>query len=114
MNGPKPLQPGSQPEQVEELEREIQRLEAENERLKKKIEDLEGELRANKRQASLFSKGQPKANPKPPGRKPGQGNFRYRPAPAEAIGGEVVEATVPVGCPRCGGALAVEAEEWAT
>jgi hypothetical protein len=95
MNRSKPLEPGGQPEQVEELEREIQRLEAENERLRKKIEDLEGELRAGKRQAAPFCKGQPKANPKPPGRKPGQGNLRYRPAPAEAIG-DAIDAKHPI------------------
>jgi transposase len=114
MNGTKPSQPDGQPEQVEELQREINRLEAENEGLKKKIEGLEEELRASKRQAAPFSKGKRKANPKPPGRKAGQGNFRYRPAPAESIGGQIVEAAVPAGCPSCGGALAVEGEEWAT
>jgi hypothetical protein len=114
MNGPKPPQPDGQPEQVEELEREIERLQAENEGLKKKIEGLEEELRASKRQAAPFSKGRRKANPKRPGRKVGQGIFRHRPAPAEAIGGEIVEAAVPAGCPSCGGALAVEGEEWAT
>ena len=87
MNGSKPLQPDDQPEQAEELQREIQRLQAENERLKKKIKDLEEELRASKRQAAPFSKGQRKANPKRPGRKAGQGIFRNRPAPAELIGG---------------------------
>ena len=114
MNGSKPPQPDDQPEQVEEMQREINRLQAENEGLKKKIEGLEEELRASKRQAAPFSKGQRKANPKRPGRKAGQGNFRYRPAPAEAIGGEIVEAAVPAGCPSCGGPLAVETEEWAT
>ena len=114
MNGSEPLQPEGQPEQVEELQREIKRLQAENEGLKKKIEGLEEELRASKRQAAPFSKGQRKANPKRPGRKAGQGIFRHRPAPGEAIGGEIVEAAVPAGCPRCGGALAVEGEEWAT
>src|ERR1039457_7649057 len=114
MNESKPLQPGSQPGQVEELEREINRLQAENEGLKKKIEGLEEELRASKRQAAPFSKGQRKANPKRPGRKAGQGNFRYRPAPAEAIGGEIVEAAGPAGCPSCGGGFEGEAGEWGT
>ena len=114
MNGSKPPQPNDQPEQVEELQREIERLQAENEGLKKKIEGLEGELRASKRQAAPFSKGKRKANPKRPGRKAGQGIFRHRPAPAESIGGEIVEAVAPAGCPSCGGALAVEGEEWAT
>src|SRR5665811_688537 len=100
----KPLQPVGQPEQVEELEREIRRLQAENEGLKKKIKDMEEELRASKRQAAPFSKGQRKANPKRPGRKAGQGDFRHRTAPAEAIGGEIVEAKVPEeSCPNCGG-----------
>lgn len=114
MNESKPLQPGGQPEQVEELEREINRLQVENEGLKKKIKDLEEELRASKRQAAPFSKGQRKANPKRPGRKAGQGIFRNRPAPAASIGGEIVQAAAPEGCPRCGGVLEVVAEEWAT
>ena len=114
MNGSKPLQPDCRPEPVEELERENQRLRTEIERLKKKIKDLEEELRAGKRQAAPFSKGQRKANPKRPGRKAGQGIFRNRPAPAEASGGEIVEAAAPKGCPHCGGVLEVEGEEWAT
>src|ERR1035437_8556860 len=57
MNESKPLQPGGQPEQVEELEREIQRLQAENEGLKKKIKDLEEELRASKPQAAWTESG---------------------------------------------------------
>src|ERR1035437_7484400 len=110
MNESKPLPPGGQPEQVEELEREIQRLQAENERLKKKVKDLEEELWASKRQAAPFSKGQRKDKPKRkrPGRKGGQGVFRNRPAPAASIDGEIVEAAVPEeGCPHCGGELEV-------
>jgi hypothetical protein len=115
MNGSKPPQPDDQPEPVEELQREINRLQAENEGLRKKIEDLEEELRASKRQAAPFSKGQVKANPKRPGRKAGQGEFRHRPAPEESLGGEIVQAAVPEdGCPHCGGVLEVEGEEWAT
>jgi transposase len=114
MNGSKPPQPDDQPEQVEELQREIQRLQAENEGLKKKIEGLEEELRAAKRQAAPFSKGQRKANPKRPGRRAGVGIFRNRPAPAELIGGAIVKAAVPAVCPHCGGVLDVETEEWAT
>lgn len=114
MNGSKPPQPDDQPEHVEELQREINRLQTENEGLKKKIEGLEEELRASKRQAAPFSKGQRKANPKRPGRIAGQGDFRYRAAPAGPIGGEIVEAAAPTRCLSCGGVLEVEAEEWAT
>jgi hypothetical protein len=108
-------------DQIRDLEKEIDRLRAEsrrlgeeNERLRKQVEDLQAELQASKRQAAPFSKGQRKANPKRPGRKAGQGHFRYRPAPAEAMGGEIVEAAVPAVCPSCGGALAAETEEWAS
>jgi transposase len=49
-------------------------------------------------------------DPKPPGRKPGSGTFRYREAPRpEALTEPPVE--VPVtreGCPTCGGPLAEE------
>ena len=114
MNESKPLQPGGRPEQIEELEREIKRLQSENEGLRKKVKDLEEELRASKRQAAPFSKGRRKANPKPPGRKAGQGIFRNRSVPAASIGGEIVEAAAPKGCPGCGGVLEVVGEEWAT
>ena len=110
----KPPETGNSPQELAELEREIECLREENEALKKKIENLEEELRASKRQAAPFSKGQRKANPKRPGRKAGQGIFRNRPAPAEPLVGQVVEAVVPAACPSCGGALTVEAQEWAT
>src|ERR1035437_10488334 len=112
MNESKPLPPGGQPEQVEELEREIQRLQAENERLKKKVKDLEEELWASKRQAAPFSKRERKANPKRPGRKVGQGVFRNRPAPAASIDGEIVEAAgAEEGGPDWGGEVGGGAEE---
>src|SRR5438045_1645037 len=104
MNESKP-EPDRQPHRVEELQRENKRLQAEIEGLKKKIEGLEEELRAGKRQAAPFSTRQRKANRKLPGRKPGQGVFRHRPAPADSLGGEIVEAAVPAGCRSCGGAL---------
>lgn len=99
----------------ERLREESQRLHREIERLRKQVQDLEEELRASKRQAAPFAKGQRVANPKRPGRKAGQGVFRHRPAPTEQIGDqEIVEAAVPAACPSCGGALTVEAEEWPT
>jgi transposase len=54
--------------------------------------------------AAPFSKGTRKADPKPPGRKPGQGYFRFRSMPEE----EAPTIEVPVGvrcCPDCGGTL---------
>jgi|SRR5438309_1957888 len=52
----------------EQLRQEQERLRQENQRLKRQLEEAQ---RANKRQAAPFSRGQRKANPKPPGRKPG-------------------------------------------
>jgi transposase len=71
------------------------------------IEQLRAEIEQLKRRggAAPFSKGTRKPDPKPPGRKPGQGFFRFRGAP-EAAGAEA--ASVPVTlrcCPDCGGAL---------
>ena len=73
------------------------------------IEQLRAEIGQLKRRggAAPFSKGTNKLNPKPPGRKPGQGFFRFRNAPPEdAAGAEVI--AVPVAapcCPDCGGEL---------
>jgi len=97
-----------------DLERENRELREENERLRRRIQDLEEELRASKRQAAPFSKGQRVANPKRPGRKAGQGPFRRREAPGESMPAQRVEAAVPTACPACGGALEVEGEEWAS
>lgn len=71
------------------------------------IEQLRAEVEQLKRRggAAPFSKGTRKPDPRPPGRKPGQGFFRFRGAP-EAAAAEA--ANVPVGlrcCPDCGGAL---------
>src|SRR5438309_12093243 len=49
------------------LRGERERLREENERLKRQLEEAQW---ANKRQAAPFSRGQRKAHPKPPGRKP--------------------------------------------
>ena len=51
------------------LQRRLRDLQAENERLRRQ---LDAAIRAGKRQAAPFAKGQPKANPKKPGRKPGK------------------------------------------
>jgi len=61
--------------EVERLRHEGERLERERGRLEKERDHLKHELdlarRAAKRQAAPFSKGEPKADPKRPGRKPG-------------------------------------------
>ena len=68
-------------ERVESLEKQLERALAEIERLRKELEEA---LRANKRSAAPFSKGDPKTNPQPPGRKPGAayGSRATRPVPA--------------------------------
>jgi transposase len=82
---------------VAELEATIAALRAENERVK----------RRQHRQAAPFRKETPAANPKRPGRKPGQGRFTYRPAPpVEALSEPPI--AVPAAesvCPHCGGVL---------
>lgn len=71
------------------------------------IEQLRAEIEELKRRGSAapFSKGTRKSNPQPPGRKPGQGFFRFRAAP-ERAGGETMAAPVAMDdCPCCGGPL---------
>jgi len=90
----------------------------ENERLRDRIGDLETQVarlthlleqatRASKRQAAPFSKGEPKHDPKPPGRKPGPdyGTPAFRSAPPPRKIDEVHEAALPARCPACGGSV---------
>jgi transposase len=72
------------------------------------IEQLRTEIEQLKKRGSTapFSKGTRKTGAKSPGRKPGQGYFRFRTAPEQAE--EEVPIVVPVAdacCPGCGGAL---------
>jgi transposase len=93
----------------EELDAENQRLRARVADLEEKVrrieKSLEGALRRSKRQAAPFSKGLPKAEPKPPGRKAGdrygEPVRRDRPPTVD----EVHEAPLPAACPGCGGAV---------
>ena len=82
------------------LETEVARLRAELERLKALVEQLQ---RGQKRQAAPFSKGEPKAAPKRPGRKSGDeyGAKAHRKPPAKVD--EVYDAPLPAACPRCAG-----------
>ncbi len=65
-------------ERFAQLEAENLKLREENRRLRKELDELK---RKQNRSAAPFSKGKPKANPKRPGRKPGQGSFRRREEP---------------------------------
>lgn len=80
------------------------------EQLRKEVDELR---RGGRRQAAPFSKGKSVENPKPPGRKPGEGTFRRREAPLSPPS-EVVAAVLPPDCPHCGGALGEEHEEVVT
>lgn len=77
----------------ESLQRRLDKILAENERLRKELEEA---LRSLKRQAAPFSKGGPKPDPKPPGRKPGTayGQRACRPVPAR------VDQQIPVPLPK--------------
>ena len=58
---------------------QIKLLIEENARLKKRIEQLERQV---KRYVAPHSREQPKVDPKPPGRRAGQGTFTFKHAPA--------------------------------
>lgn len=83
----------------------------------RQMEQLRGEIEQLRRKsgAAPFSKGKRKADPRPAGRKPGQGHFRFREAPE--VSGETEAIPAPVtetGCPHCGGQLAWVRQEAAS
>ena len=85
---------------VMELREQNARLAAENAELKRRLEEKE---RSSKRQAAPFSKGEKKANPKKPGRKPGKGKFSRRdPPPEDEITHRVQVPLQGDRCPFCG------------
>jgi transposase len=99
-------------EPLQELSREelieiIIELRRVNEQLRAEIEQLK-----RRGGAAPFSRGKPKQDPKPPGRKPGQGYFRFRAAPEAMPSSEAI--AVPVTeqcCPDCGGELGAAQQE---
>jgi transposase len=93
--------------QVDSLQRQLAEASATIAVLRQEVADL---TRSGKRQAAPFSKGTRVAHPKPPGRKPGQGPFTYRsaPAPEELTALPVDVAVREAACPMCGGELALE------
>jgi transposase len=69
--------------------------------------EVERLTRSGKRQAAPFSKGTRVAQPKRPGRKPGQGTFQRREAPTpDPLSEPPIDVpVVETACPKCGGAL---------
>ena len=89
-------------EQLAQRDRVIEQLQQTIRELQKRIEELE---RSTKRQAAPFSKGEPKKNPKKPGRKKGDrhGQHAHREPPPPAQIDEKLDAPLPEQCPDCGG-----------
>lgn len=96
-----------------EIQRRLEQAEQRARRLEERIaghEDTEKRLlaridelvRAGKRQASPFSKGDPKQRPKRPGRKAGKeyGTRRFRPKPERVD--EEIDVPLQGACPKCG------------
>lgn len=110
-------------QRIEELEQEnevlrerLEQSDEENERLRRENEQLRRELKAAGR-GSKRGRRTPKADPKRPGRKAGQGPFAFRQAPADtgASSEPPIEVPVTLGqCPCCGGELRYERSEEAT
>ena len=92
-------------ELVRRLTRRLDELEDEVARLRGALEEAR---RAGKRQASPFSKGSPKTDPKRPGRKSGEdhGPAAFRAIPKRVD--EIFNAPLPDSCPCCGGGLETE------
>lgn len=115
-------EPGPTALSYEELQRENATLRAQNAELQATLTALRVELaevkRGQQRPAAPFSTGKRVSRPKRPGRRPGEGPFQYRRAPApEAVTAPPVEVPVTTGvCPRCGGDLEAPTSEsaWVT
>lgn len=87
------------------------------ERIKELEVALEAAQRAGKRQASPFSRGEPKPDPKRGGRKSGEAHGRHGHRMAPARGPDLdLDAPVPSCCPDCGGEIEHDrdAEQWQT
>ena len=93
---------------VGQLEAQVESLHAQltamQEQVRQLTAQLQEALRASKRQAAPFSKGPPKDDPKPPGRKagPDYGTKAHRPIPSGPPD-EVIDVPLPDACPHCGG-----------
>jgi transposase len=101
MSSPAPQEPDPRDQRIADLEREVAELKAIIDELKRKLEEA---MRATKRQAAPFSKGEPKTHPAKRGRKPGAdyGLKAHRDPPRRAT--EAYESELPGRC-ECGGAI---------
>jgi hypothetical protein len=72
--------------------------------LEERLAALEEQLRRTRRQAAPFGRDRPSPDPKPPGRKPGQGTFCHRAAPSSEEVDRTLSATLSC-CPLCRGVL---------
>ncbi|MFC6667698.1 hypothetical protein ACFP9V_25110 [Deinococcus radiopugnans] len=88
-----------QSEQIDQLIAENKALKAEIARLKKRIEELE---RRERKSAAPFSREKRTADPKPPGRRPGEGTFAHKSPPTPQQITQTVQVATPNTCPRCG------------
>jgi transposase len=84
------------------LQRRVAELEQRVNELTRLLDEAQ---RAGKRQAAPFRKGQPKLNPKRPGRKSGEdhGRHGHRPPPPPDQVQETIAVPLPESCPVCGG-----------
>ena len=84
--------------QIAEQSAQIKLLIEENATLKKRIEKLEREV---KRYVAPHSREQPKADPKPSGRRAGQGTFSFKRAPAPEAITRIIHVEPPNICRFC-------------
>ena len=77
---------------------QIKLLIKENARLKKRIEQLERQV---KRYVAPHSRETPKADPKPPGRRAGQGTFTFKQPPARDTVTRIIDVEPANFCPSC-------------
>jgi transposase len=91
-------------QEQERLRQERERLRQENDRLKRQLEEAQ---RAQKRQAAPFSRGRRKAQPKPPGRKPGAAYGQHYSKAIPKQVDEVIAVPLPAHC-DCGGTVEEE------
>lgn len=98
-----------------ELAAQTARIARLEEQLGAALAEIERLKRSGKRQATPFSTGTRKPKPKTPGRKPGQGPFRRREAPApESYTHQLHVPVEAEACQGCGGALAPDGVETVT